>query len=100
MHVLDLSVVPLKFAKDHLFVLSVRKLGLDHFKVIDDFGQFVRICLLTASLFEQLGCFISQLVYLVVKHVDHGLQIRVVQLVAVDHVVIAMLANGTAEADS
>ncbi len=100
MHVLDLRVVPFKFAEDHLFVLSVRKLGLDHFEVVDDFGQFVRVCLLTASFLEQLGCFVSQLVYLVVKHVDHGLQIRVVQLVAVDHIVIAMLANGTAEADS
>ena len=99
-HSLDLLVVPVELANDHLFVLSVLELGLDLLEVAHDFGQLVRVGLLSARLVQQLLCLVPQLVNLVVEHVEHGLEICLFQLIDVDHVVVSVLADGTSEADA
>ena len=100
MHVLDFVVVSLQLVNDHLLVLSIGKLCLDLVEIADDLGQFVRVGLLGPSLFKKFLCLVPQLVDLVVKHVEHRLQVSVVELVRVAHIVISVLADGAAEANT
>ena len=73
MHILDLGVVPLELAKDHLLVLAIAEFSLYLLEVAHDFRQLVRICLLAARLFQKLLCLVSELINLVVEHFNHGL---------------------------
>ena len=51
-HGLDLLIVTVQLAYDHLLVLSVLKLALDLLKVVHYLRQFVRVCLLRSCLVE------------------------------------------------
>ena len=99
-HVLDLLEIALQLTQNHLFIGAFDKLVLDLVEIGYNFWELLRIGLLVPCLFEELACLLLELVDLVVEGGEHGLQVTLGQLVAVDHVVVPVFANGASEADT
>lgn len=99
-HRLDLGVVALELTHNHLFVNAMLEPVFDVFEEVDDLRQLFGVSLLRLGLLEQLGGLFPQLVNLAVEGYQHGLQVGLGHLVDVHHVVVAVLADCAAEADS
>ena len=99
-HGFDLAVVAFKFTKDHLFVDAALELFFDLIKVLLDFWEFVRVCFGVFRFVDKKGSFVTQLCKFGFEIIQHGFEVCLCDFVSVDHVVVAVLADGAAETNA
>lgn len=75
MHRLNLCVVALELAQDHVFVDSLLEPLFDAVKLLLNFRQLFRVRLLRLSLLEELRSLFPKLIYFDVESVEHWLEI-------------------------
>lgn len=99
-HALDLSVVALKLADNHFLVDALLKPVFDLFKMLHNLRQLFRVCFLGFRFFKQECRLFSELINFLFKGSKHRFEVSLLELVNVDHVVVAMLADSTTETDT
>ena len=99
-HGFYLAVVAFKFTKNHLFIDAALELFFDLIKVLLDFGEFVRVCFGVFCFVDKKGSFVTQLCKFGFEIIEHGFEVCLCDFVSVDHVVVAVLADGAAETNA
>ena len=99
-HSFYLAVVAFKFTKYHLFVDATLEFFLYLIKVLLDFWQFVRVCFSVFCFVDKKCSFVTQLGKFGFEILKHGFKVCLCNFVIVDHVVVAVLADGAAETNA
>lgn len=99
-HVLDLYEISLQLPYDQLLVNAPAESFLDLREPHGDIGQLLDVCLRVLGSIEQSLGLLLQHVNFVFEYTDLILEVRFVQFIDIDYVVVSMLADGAPEADT